>query len=109
MEITILLIVIIVFQIYLTYKITKIDRLFHKGTEKIWDDDDELYEEAKRIVIETGRASASFLQRRLKIGYSRAAMLLDMLEEKEVIGSYEGSKPRAVFSKEKEQLNKNES
>ncbi|MDP4010426.1 MAG: DNA translocase FtsK 4TM domain-containing protein [Candidatus Spechtbacteria bacterium] len=61
-------------------------------------DDDELYEEAKELVIEAGRASASYLQRKLRVGYARAARLLDMLEEQGVIGPQEGSKPRDVYA-----------
>ncbi|MDO8572148.1 MAG: DNA translocase FtsK [bacterium] len=63
------------------------------------EDDDELYEEAREIVIETGKASSSYLQRRLKVGYARAARLLDVLEEKGVVGPGEGSKPRDVLEK----------
>lgn len=59
--------------------------------------DDELYEEAKKWVIESGKASASLLQRRLRIGYARAARLLDLLEDKGVIGPGEGAKPREVY------------
>jgi S-DNA-T family DNA segregation ATPase FtsK/SpoIIIE len=58
---------------------------------------DPLYEEAKRTVIESKKASASLLQRRLKIGYARAARLLDELEEGGVVGPGEGAKPREVF------------
>lgn len=61
------------------------------------DDEDELYAEAKKIVIEAKKASASYLQRRLKIGYARAARLLDILENKGVIGPGEGAKPREVY------------
>lgn len=64
------------------------------------DDDggaDPLYEEARRLVIESRKASASLLQRRLKLGYARAARLLDMLEAKGVVGRGDGSKPREVF------------
>jgi len=60
-------------------------------------DDDPLYEEAKRIVIESKKASASLLQRRLSVGYARAARLRDMLEEKGIVGHGEGAKPRQVF------------
>ncbi len=60
-------------------------------------DDDTLYEEAKRTVIEYKKASASLLQRRLKIGYARAARLLDILEARGVIGKGEGAKPREVY------------
>ena len=61
------------------------------------DADDDLFEEAKRLVVESGKASASLLQRRLRVGYARAARLLDMLEENQVIGAGEGNKPRQVL------------
>ena len=61
-------------------------------------DDDPLFEDVKRIVLETQKASASFLQRRLRIGYSRAARLIDMLEEKGIVGPADGAKPRDVFA-----------
>ena len=61
-------------------------------------DEDTLYEEAKRVVVESRKASASLLQRRLKIGYARAARLLDILEARGVIGPGEGAKPREVYS-----------
>jgi S-DNA-T family DNA segregation ATPase FtsK/SpoIIIE len=60
-------------------------------------EEDPLYEEAKKIVIEAQKASASLLQRRLRIGYARAARLLDILEEKGIIGPGEGAKPRRVL------------
>ncbi len=59
--------------------------------------EDELYEEAKSIVIQAGKASASLLQRRLRVGYARAARLLDILEEDGVIGPIDGARPRKVF------------
>lgn len=61
------------------------------------DDDDELYEAAREIVIQTGKASTSYLQRRLKIGYARAARIVDMLEERGVVGPQEGAKARHVL------------
>lgn len=61
------------------------------------DDDDELLSEAKDEVIRAGKASASFLQRRLKVGYARAARLLDLLEEQGVVGPGDGAKPREVY------------
>lgn len=61
-------------------------------------EDDELYQEAKDLVVEAGRASASYLQRKLRVGYARAARLLDMLEENGVVGPQEGSKPRDVYA-----------
>ncbi|MDD3101667.1 MAG: DNA translocase FtsK, partial [Patescibacteria group bacterium] len=51
------------------------------------------------VVIQAGKASASLLQRRLRIGYARAARLLDLLEEEETIGPGEGAKPRDVYKK----------
>ena len=59
--------------------------------------DDELYEEAARFVVETGRASTSLLQRRLRIGYGRAARLLDMMEHEGIISPPDGSRPREVL------------
>ncbi|HEY7544207.1 MAG TPA: DNA translocase FtsK, partial [Blastocatellia bacterium] len=59
---------------------------------------DELYEEALAIVIDMGRASTSVLQRRLSIGYGRAAKILDMMEREGFIGPADGSKPRKVLS-----------
>ncbi len=63
------------------------------------EEDDELYEEARAIVIETGKASTSYLQRRLKLGYARAARMIDKLEERGVIGPGDGAKPREVLEK----------
>lgn len=58
---------------------------------------DDLFEEAKRVVMESGKASSSLLQRRLRVGYARAARLVDMLEERGVVGSGEGNKPREIL------------
>jgi S-DNA-T family DNA segregation ATPase FtsK/SpoIIIE len=63
----------------------------------LFDEDDPLFEEAKRIVIESGKASSSLLQRRLRVGYARAARLIDMLEEKGIVGSADGAKPREIL------------
>lgn len=60
--------------------------------------EDPLFDEVKKIVLETQKASASFLQRRLRIGYSRAARLIDMLEEKGIVGPADGAKPREVYA-----------
>ncbi len=65
--------------------------------------EDPLYEEAKKTVLESKRASASLLQRRLRIGYARAARLLDMLEEEGIVGPARGAKPREIFSPPEEE------
>lgn len=62
------------------------------------DDEDDLYEEAKQAVIDAGKASTSYLQRKLRIGYSRAARLIDMLEERGVIGPQDGARPREILA-----------
>lgn len=61
------------------------------------DGEDDLYEEVREAVIKAGKASTSFLQRTFRIGYSRAARLMDLLEERGVIGSQDGSAPREVL------------
>lgn len=61
------------------------------------EDDDTLYEEAKQTVISAGKASTSYIQRKLRVGYARAARLMDILEERGVIGPADGSKPRDVL------------
>ena len=61
--------------------------------------DDDLYDEAARMVVAEGQASASFLQRRLRVGFSRAARLIDMMERDGLLGPPQGSKPREVLVK----------
>jgi S-DNA-T family DNA segregation ATPase FtsK/SpoIIIE len=61
--------------------------------------DDDMYEGARQAVIEAGKASTSYIQRKLRLGYSRAARLMDVLEERGVIGPADGSKPREVLEK----------
>jgi DNA segregation ATPase FtsK/SpoIIIE, S-DNA-T family len=61
--------------------------------------DDELYQEAVRVVCEMGRASTSTLQRRLRIGYGRAARLIDIMEKDGIVGPADGTKPREVLKK----------
>lgn len=61
------------------------------------DSKDSLFEQARSIVLETGTASTTYLQRKLKIGYARAASLMDELEQNGVIGPQEGARPRKVF------------
>ncbi|MCQ1527937.1 FtsK/SpoIIIE family DNA translocase [Lutispora saccharofermentans] len=60
-------------------------------------DADELLKDAISMVVESGQASILMLQRRLKIGYSRAARIIDQMEERRIVGGYEGSKPRKVL------------
>ncbi|MDD5541880.1 MAG: DNA translocase FtsK [Acidobacteriia bacterium] len=60
---------------------------------------DEMYDEAVRLVVEMGKASTSTLQRRLRLGYSRAARLIDMMERDGIVGPADGSKPREVLVK----------
>ena len=60
-------------------------------------DDDEMLEEAKKVIAQAGKASTSLLQRRLKLGYARAARIMDVLEEAGHIGPQEGAKPREVY------------
>lgn len=59
--------------------------------------DDDMYEDAKQVVVQAGKASASLLQRRLRIGYARAARLLDLLESQGAIGPADGARPRDVL------------
>jgi S-DNA-T family DNA segregation ATPase FtsK/SpoIIIE len=59
--------------------------------------EDELLAQAVKILIESGHASISMLQRRMHIGYARAARLIDMMEQRGIVGGYEGSKPRSVL------------
>lgn len=62
---------------------------------------DNLYDQARDIVLETGNASTTFLQRKLKVGYARAASLMDQLESMGIVGPPEGSKPRKILVKSK--------
>jgi len=73
------------------------------------DDEDDLYPEAKQAVLQAGKASTSYLQRKLRVGYSRAARLIDLLEERGVIGAQDGSKPREILSQPTEEDDEPES
>ena len=66
-------------------------------SEPAEDEGDELLPAAVEVVLETGQASVSMLQRRLKLGYSRAARLVDQMEERGIVGPFEGSKPRQLL------------
>ena len=63
---------------------------------------DELYDKAVETVLNSGQASASYLQRRLKLGYARAARIIDQMEDEGIIGPSEGSKPREILVDRKE-------
>lgn len=69
------------------------------------ENEEPLYDEAKEIIISTGKASTSFLQRKLRIGYARAARIIDMLEEDGVISQGDGAKPRQVITGQTENNN----
>jgi DNA segregation ATPase FtsK/SpoIIIE, S-DNA-T family len=73
------------------------DQLRTMGDDIIEAHAENLYEDARAIVIESGKASASFLQRRFNIGYATAAQLLDTMEEEGVVGPANGAKPRMIL------------
>ena len=75
----------------------KIVRTLKSQTDQVWEEmgeKDELYEKALELVLLTGQASASYLQRKLKLGYARAARIIDQMEHEGILGPSEGSKPR---------------
>ncbi|NOQ68226.1 hypothetical protein GQ568_02190, partial [Patescibacteria group bacterium] len=74
---------------------TKKSSLDLNGDDSIINDD--MYDEAIEVVMNAGKASASLLQRRLRVGYARAARLLDLMEEQGVVGPANGAKPREVY------------
>lgn len=68
------------------------------------DAEDDLFMEAAKLVVETGKASSSLIQRRLRVGYSRAARLLDMLEEQGIVSGPDGSRPREVLVRDMSEI-----
>jgi len=62
-------------------------------------EDDPLYHDAVKLVVEFGKASTSLLQRRLRIGYGRAAHLIDLMEQDGIVGAADGPKPREVLKR----------
>jgi S-DNA-T family DNA segregation ATPase FtsK/SpoIIIE len=82
-------------------EVTQVQPELKNNNEK---QDDELFPQAVNVLLENGNASVSLLQRRLRIGYSRAARLIDLMEEKGIISTYEGNKPRTILVN-KEQFN----
>lgn len=83
------------------------DAMFSSFTDSD-DVEDDLYEDARIAVIEAGKASTSYLQRKLRVGYSRAARLMDLLEEKGVISPQDGSKPREILDQGQASADSNE-
>ncbi|HEY8886130.1 MAG TPA: DNA translocase FtsK [Candidatus Microsaccharimonas sp.] len=75
---------------------TSIVDVVHEDAQ-VHEEINDIYDDAKRVVVEAGKASASLLQRRLRVGYARAARLMDRLESEGVVGQSEGAKPRAVL------------
>lgn len=69
-------------------------------SEEAADERDDLYEQAREVVLTTGQASASFIQRRLRVGYPRAARMIEMMEEDGVVGPAIGAKPREILIKQ---------
>ncbi len=81
----------------------KLDEIEDEEEEKenspvLTGDHDDLYEEAKALVLEAGKSSTSYIQRRLRIGYTRAAFIQDLLEKNGVVGPANGAEPRSVNS-----------
>jgi DNA segregation ATPase FtsK/SpoIIIE, S-DNA-T family len=82
------------------YIISSFDRLQEEGFAGGGGDEepsDSLFEDAKSTILSTGNASTTFLQRKLKVGYARAASLMDELEKKGIVGPQEGAKPRKIY------------
>ncbi len=87
--------------------IAEISEVQKKGVFKKFDKD-EVYEEAVKLILETQQASVSVLQRRLGLGYTRAARLIDMMEDEGIVGPYQGSKPRDILTTLEEYQAKND-
>ncbi len=87
----------------------KIVRTLKSQTDQAWEETgekDELYDKALELVLLTGQASASYLQRKLKLGYARAARIIDQMEQEGIVGPSEGSKPREFLVDRKSYLEK---
>jgi S-DNA-T family DNA segregation ATPase FtsK/SpoIIIE len=90
---------------------TRLVRFVRAPAEQEWEgpeEKDELYEEAVKLVLATGQASASWLQRKLKLGYARAARIIDQMEQEGLLGPSEGSKPREILVDSQSYLAKKE-
>ncbi|MBN1274207.1 MAG: DNA translocase FtsK [Candidatus Aminicenantes bacterium] len=79
----------------------KIIKVLKKTSDQVWDEEqeekDDLYDKAVELILLTGQASASYLQRKLKLGYARAARIIDQMEQEGIVGPSEGSKPREIL------------
>src|SRR5439155_15500742 len=75
------------------------DHAAEEESEPPVDEQDPMYEEAVRLVLQMGKASTSTLQRHLRLGYGRAARILDMMQRDGIIGPPDGSKPREVLKR----------
>ena len=74
-----------------------IEKKQRTGVEEDGPDEDPMLKDAIKVVVENGMASTSLLQRKLKLGYARAARIIDEMEQRGIVGGYEGSKPRKVL------------
>lgn len=72
--------------------------------EVVINPDDDLIDQAITVIVQTGNASTSYLQRKLKLGFSRASRIMDQIEEMGIIGPQEGAKPRKINLTEEEWL-----
>lgn len=98
---TFLLTLILISTLYIGYQQYRIKALLQASTITNNDlEEDELYETAEQVVRGLDTVSTSYLQRKLRIGYSRAARMIDLLEEKGVISKSKGIKPRKVIHSE---------
>jgi len=89
----------------------KIIRVIKGSAEDLWEDSgerDALYEKAVELVLLTGQASASYLQRKMKLGYARAARIIDQMEQEGILGPSEGSKARDILVEPADYLKKKE-
>ena len=77
----------------------KDERVTVDGSNSDPDENDTMFDDAVRLVFEFGKASTSLLQRRLRIGYGRAAHLIDLMERDEIVGAADGPKPREVLKR----------
>jgi S-DNA-T family DNA segregation ATPase FtsK/SpoIIIE len=89
-------------------ELTKATETPEAQMDSFFSKEDPMYEEAKRTVIQSRKASTSLLQRRLGVGYARAARLMDILEERGIVGEQDGAKPREVYVSEESPNENNE-